>query len=165
MVCELLQKIELLHAAGTQFTPADAREVVKTFYDMLTILDNKGLALLAFDGIIVAATAFTAEKGDVFHKRGPARWLAIAIIALALSAAAACLGVSEISYPFFHYVECAPGKLDFGAEIARLDSLVGWRTWYFRVAWACSIVAIPMFLLMFWVSLDWDTKTSRPKRR
>ena len=46
MVCDLLQKIELLHAAGTQFTPPDAREVLRTFYEILTILDNKGLALL-----------------------------------------------------------------------------------------------------------------------
>ena len=165
MVCDLLQKIELLHAAGTQFAPGEAREVVKTFYEMLTILDNKGLALLAFDGIIVAATAFTAEKGDVFHKRGPARWLAIAIIILSLSAAAACLGVSAVSYPFFHFVDCTPGKLDFTSEISHLVSLIGWRTTFFQLAWAFSIVAIPMFLLMFWVSLDWDTKDARPKRR
>ena len=62
MTCDLLQKIELIHAAGTQFVPPNARDVVRTFYDLLTILDNKGLALLAFDGIIVAATTFAAEK-------------------------------------------------------------------------------------------------------
>jgi hypothetical protein len=31
-----------------------------------TVLDSKGLALLAFDGIIVAATTFAAEKGASF---------------------------------------------------------------------------------------------------
>lgn len=77
MVCDFLQKIELLHAAGTQITPPNGQEIVKTLYDILNVLDNKGLALLAFDGIIVAATTFAAEKGGVFHKRGLARWLAI----------------------------------------------------------------------------------------
>ncbi len=96
MVCDLLQKIELLHAAGTQFTPADAKEVVKNLYEMLTILDNKGLALLAFDGIVVAATAFTAEKGRRLPQARPrSRWLAIAIIILSLMArtCGAALGV------------------------------------------------------------------------
>lgn len=70
MVCDLLQKIELLHAAGTQISPSHASEIVKTLYEILTILDGKGLALLAFDGIIIAATTFAAEKGDVFHRSG-----------------------------------------------------------------------------------------------
>jgi hypothetical protein len=156
MVCDLLQKIELLHAAGTQFIPPDGNEVVKTFYEILTILDDKGLALLAFDGIIVAATTFAAEKGGVFQKPGLARWLAIAIIVLSLAAAVACLFVSEISYPFFYYVECnAPHSLDYSQEIAQLANLVDWRTDYFHFAWWCSIVAIPLFVVMFWVSLDW----------
>jgi hypothetical protein len=156
MECDLLQKIELLHAAGTQFRPANAREVMRNFYEILTILDDKGLALLAFDGIIVAATTFAAEKGGVFQKRGMARWLAIVIIILSLSAAVACLFVSEISYPFFYYVSCnAPHSLDFSNEISRLAALVDWRTDYFHFAWWCSIVAIPLFLVMFWVSLDW----------
>lgn len=156
MECDLLQKIELLHAAGTQFHPANAQKVMRTFYEILTILDEKGLALLAFDGIIVAATTFAAEKGGVFQKRGMARWLAIVIIVLALSAAVACLFVSELSYPFFYYVSCnAPHSLDFSNEIGRLAVLVDWRTDYFHFAWWCSIIAIPLFLVMFWVSLDW----------
>lgn len=163
MVCDLLQKIELLHAAGTQFTPADGREVVRTFYEILTILDNKGLALLAFDGIIVAATTFAAEKGGVFNKRGLARWLAIVIIVLSLAASVACLFVSEISYPFFGYVACtAPHSLDYTAEIGELATLVDWRTDYFHFAWGCSIIAIPLFLVMFWISLDWRKHPPKP---
>ena len=49
MVCDLLQKIEMSHAAGTQMMPPHGPEIVKTFYDVLTVLDSKGLALLAFD--------------------------------------------------------------------------------------------------------------------
>ncbi len=42
---------------------------MKTFYDILTVLDGKGLALLAFDGIVLAATTFAAEK-EVFFPSG-----------------------------------------------------------------------------------------------
>ena len=60
-MCDLLQKIELIHAVGTQFRPPHAREVAKTLYEILTILDGKGLALLAFDGIVVVAdSSFSA---------------------------------------------------------------------------------------------------------
>ncbi len=128
MVCSLLEKIELLHAAGTQFSPPHAGEIIKNLYDILNVIDEKGLALLAFDGIVVAATTFAAEKGGVFHRPGLARWLATSIIVLSLAAAALCLGVSEISYRFFQYVECsAPDKLDFSNEITHLASLVDWQ--------------------------------------
>jgi hypothetical protein len=121
----------------------------------LNVLDEKGLALLAFDGIVVAATTFAAEKGGVFHRPGLARWLATSIIVLSLAAAALCLGVSEISYRFFQYVECStPDKLDFSNEITHLASLVDWRTWLF------SIIAISLFLVMFSVSLNWRKQSS-----
>ncbi len=153
-MCDLLQKIELIHAAGTQFTPPYAHEVAKTFYEILTILDGKGLALLAFDGIVVAATTFAAEKTNVFHKQGLARWLATAVIVLSLAAAALCLGVAEVSYRFLHYVECTgPNALDYTNEINHLATLVDWRTAYYQIAWWCSIIAIPLFFAMFWVSL------------
>ena len=163
MVCDLLQKLELVHASGIQIIPPHGQEIVKTLYDILTVLDTKGLALLAFDGILVAATTFAAEKGGVFHHRGWPRWLAIAIIGLALVAAALCLFVSEVSYSFFHYVDCtAPDKVDFSREIARLATLVDWRTWYYRIAWWFSMIAIPMFAVLFWGSLNWKNTVAAP---
>jgi hypothetical protein len=66
-VCTLLQKLELLHTAGTQINPPHAPEMDHTLYETMNVLDAKGLALLAFDGIIVAAATFAAEKGNVFH--------------------------------------------------------------------------------------------------
>jgi hypothetical protein len=92
MVCDLLQKLELLHAAGTQVAP-HGQEIVKTLYEILNVLDSKGLALLAFDGIVVAATTFAAEKGGVFHRSGLPRWLAILVIILCVAGAALCVGV------------------------------------------------------------------------
>ena len=154
MVCDLLQKLALLNATGTLFVPPDGREIVKTLYDVLTVLDTKGLALLAFDGIIVAATTFAAEKGGAFQKRGMTRRLAVFIIVLALVGSVACLFVSEISYPFFYFVTCnAPHSLDYTNEINHLSALVDWRTNYFQLAWWCSLVAIPLFLVLFWMSL------------
>ncbi len=155
MQCDLMQKLELL-TAGIQINPPHGQEIVKTLYDILTVLDTKGLALLAFDGIVVAATTFAAEKGGVFHHRGWPRWLAITIIILSLAAAALCLGVSEISYSFLHYVDCtASDKLDFSDEISRLAALVDWRTAYYQTAWWFSMIAIPLFFVLFWGSLSW----------
>jgi hypothetical protein len=76
------------------------------------------------------------------------------IIFLALVASVSCLFVSEISYPFYYYVACnAPHSLDYTEEINNLTNLVYWRTNYFHLAWWCSLVAIPLFLLLFWMSL------------
>ena len=90
-----------------------------------------------------------------------ARWLAILIIILSLTAAALCLLVSEISYSFFHYVDCtAPDRLDFSNEITRLSTLVDWRTEYYQISWWCSMIAIPLFFVLFWGSLSWKNNTA-----
>ena len=121
------------------------------------------LIAVSFASPPIAATTFAAEKGDVFHRRGFVRWLAIIIIVLSLTGAALCLFVSEISYPFFHFVECTGSDtLDFSNEISRLATLVEWRTSYYRLAWTCSIVAIPLFLVLFWVSLNWEKQPKPP---
>ena len=73
MVCSLLERIELLHAAGNPSVRCMAEKRAKNLYDILNVIDEKGLALLAFDGIVVAATTFAAEKGGVFHRPGLAR--------------------------------------------------------------------------------------------
>jgi hypothetical protein len=59
MQCDLLHKLELLHNEGIQFTPPHAREVVRTLYDTLTVLDTKTFALLAFEGIVAAAASYS----------------------------------------------------------------------------------------------------------
>ncbi len=80
--------------------------------------------------------------------------MATTVIVLSLAAAALCLGVAEVSYRFLHYVECSgPATLDYTAEINHLATLVDWRTAYYQIAWWCSIIAIPLFFAMFWVSL------------
>ena len=121
MVCDLLQKIELFHAGGKQMVPPHGPDIVKAFYDILTVIDSKGLALLAFDGIIVPPQHLPLKKA---------------------------------------YVDCtAPDRLDFSNEITRLATLVDWRTAYYRIAWWFSMIAIPLFFILFWGSLNW---TNRP---
>ena len=41
MVCDLLQKIELFHAGGTQMVPPHGPDIVKAFYDILTVIDQR----------------------------------------------------------------------------------------------------------------------------
>jgi hypothetical protein len=31
---------------------------------------------------------------------------------------------------------------------------------YYQIAWTLSILALPLFLAMFWVSLDWKKQDS-----
>jgi len=70
----------------------------------------------------------------------------------------------QISYSFFHYVDCtAPDRLDFSNEMARLATLVDWRTVYYRIAWWFSMIAIPLFFILFWGSLNWTTNRPGPK--
>jgi hypothetical protein len=58
-----------------------------------------------------------------------------------------------------HYVDCTgPNTLDFSNEITRLATLVDWRTTYYQVAWWFSMVAIPLFFVLFWGSLNWSNK-------
>ena len=65
----------------------------------------------------------------------------------------------RISYSFFHYVDCtAPDRLDFSNEITRLSTLVAWRTAYYQIAWWFSMIAIPLFFVLFWGSLSWTNK-------
>jgi hypothetical protein len=48
MVCDLLQKIELFHAAGTQMVPPHGPDIVKAFHDILTVIELKGISSVGF---------------------------------------------------------------------------------------------------------------------
>ena len=45
MECDFLDKIELLHAVETQIIPPNGREIVKSLYDILNVLDKQGTRL------------------------------------------------------------------------------------------------------------------------
>jgi hypothetical protein len=72
-------------------------------YDVLTILDSKAGALLAFDGLLLAAASLMYEKiaeGSLALKS-----ISLFMIVVGLFAAALCLYVARVSYSFFGDVD------------------------------------------------------------
>src|SRR5712691_4927929 len=94
---DLREKCDLLCAPGTSISPVQAKDTAKFLYEALTILDSKASALMAFDGILVAAATFTVEKEGVVDIQ---RIVTLIVIIMALAGAVLCLFVARISYPF-----------------------------------------------------------------
>jgi len=150
----LREKYELLSAQGISINPPKAEQTAKSLYEALTILDSKASALMAFDGILVAAAAFTVEKAGALDAQRAVTFIAIVI---ALAAAALCLLVARISYPFLDKVRITPGVppgLDYSDEIRALDGEVMRRTRYYRIAWRLSLAGLLPFLIMFGLALQ-----------
>lgn len=102
---ELRKKYELLFAEKTEFVPDKARDIKESLYGNLTILDSKASALMAFDGILIAAATFA------FPSASGLQWWALLIgIVMALTAAGFCLGVAQVSYPFLGKVAMTPAR-------------------------------------------------------
>lgn len=151
---DLREKYELL-SVGHTLIPPKAKDTTELFYAALTILDSKASALMTFDSILIAAAAFTIEKGGGFV----AIVLTLFGIVMALVAAALCLLVARISYPFLDKVTITsaaagnPAQLDYSNELSALDEAVGTRTRYYRVAWRLSVAALFPFLIVFAMAL------------
>jgi hypothetical protein len=132
-------------------------EVMKAMYEALHALDITSSALLIFNGVLITAAAFAAEKPflpRVLH------WWAIIVILVGLVASALCLRVTHISYPFYGKVEIvsgtkkvgtvqAPGAaaesnviVDFREEFIELDHEIALRTCYFQIAWWLSRILV-----------------------
>lgn len=150
---ELREKYELLSAPGTSINPLKAKEITEFLYAALTILDSKASALMGFDGILIAAATFTVEKQGLVDTQ---RVVTLIVIIMALFAAALCLFVARISYPFLGKVTIIPGpprELDYSDEISALDREVGRRTRLYRNAWLLSLIAVTLFMIVFIRSL------------
>jgi len=125
------------------------KDTLQFLYDALTILDRKAAALMTFDGILIAAAAFAVEKGGIIQTHKVLRSSVVSIIVLSLIAAALCLVIARIGYPFLHFVIQNPDKsLDFTKEFAGLSSAVTQRTYYYQLAWLLSIVAVGLAVLV-----------------
>jgi len=153
---ELREKYELLLAGGTSINPLKAKDTTEFLYSALTILDSKASALMTFDSILIAAAAFTIEKQGGFD--WPRVFTLLAIV-MALVAAALCLLVARVSYPFLGKVtmtaatDGTPARLDYSNELSALDEAVITRTCYYRMAWRLSLIALIPFLIMFGMAL------------
>ncbi len=144
----VVQKFEQVFRVSAQTTnglgpaPTDM-EKMKWLYDVLTILDAKAAALLAFDGLLLAAETFMYGASDRIAWLHPySLWL----ILLTLAAALVCLFVAHISYAFLGKIKI--GAPDNSAEIKKSGNLVKWRTIRLWFGWWLSVIAVVCFIAL-----------------
>lgn len=126
--------------------PADA-DTIKWLYDVLTILDSKAGALLAFDGLLLAAEALMYDK--MSEHVSQLRPYSLILILMTLAAALLCLLVAQVSYDFL-------GKIalnDNTAEVDGLGAAVELRTNRLGVAWGFSVIAVIFFMILVFIAL------------
>lgn len=148
---DLRDKYDLL-TSSAPVTPPNGPAIKDHFYNTLTTLDSKASALMAFDGILIAAATFAVPTAfsDLW------RWMLFAVIVVALIAAGFCLGVAKVSYPFLGKVRIASGAaraLDFSEELSALDIAVKRRTTFYRIAWSLSFGTVILSPIAFVIAL------------
>lgn len=127
-------------APGGIAGPSDL-EKIKWLYDVLTILDSKAGALLAFDGLLLAAeTLMYGEKIDGLHVP------ILALILLTLVAALVCLFVAQVSYAFLGNIRL--GHYANASEIDMLGEVVETRTHRLWWGWRLSVIAVVCFIVL-----------------
>jgi hypothetical protein len=92
----ILDKLALLNSPEYEA----ARRTLEFFYEALSVLDHKAEALMVFDGILIAASAFVLDRGNLHRIHKWRRTLVLLAIMLALFAAASCLFVARVKYSF-----------------------------------------------------------------
>lgn len=126
-------------------------ETIKWLYEVLTILDQKAGALLAFDGLLLAAEALMydkmSEKVDWLH------YASLALMVITVIAALLCLFVARISYAFLGKIEL--GVYDNTAEIDSLGAAAQGRTHRLWWGWWLSVAAVLLFIILVLIFLLW----------
>jgi hypothetical protein len=153
MPTQIVQKFEHMYRVnagatgppgpGTPAGPTDM-EMIKWLYDVLTILDSKAGALLAFDGLLLAAEALMYDK--MSEKIGWLHYTSLALIIITVVAALFCLFVARVSYAFL-------GRIDLNsysntAEIDELGNIIQSRTHRLWWAWGLSVIAVFLFVIL-----------------
>jgi len=116
--------------------PTD-KEKVDWLYGVLTVLDAKAGALLAFDGLLIAGAALTYDKFSD-------KWVSLGLILLSLAAALLSLYVARMSYAFLGNI--VPGHADITGELNSLEEVTERRTRILFVAWWLSIIAVYCYI-------------------
>jgi hypothetical protein len=143
-------------------------EIMKAMYEALHALDITSSAILIFNGVVITAAAFAAEKDYIPRLL---RCWAIIVIVLGLIASGLCMRVTHISYAFYGKVDiqksaipCTPNaatesqssaaskpEINFKEEFAALDREITRRTWYFWGAWWISMfIVVASIAVIFW---------------
>ncbi len=123
--------------------PTDA-DTIKWLYDVLSILDGKAGALLAFDGLLLAAEALMHEK--MLEKMDWLHPYSLALILFTLVTALLCLFVAQVSYDFLGNIDL--DKHDNTAEIDGLGKVIELRTARLGLAWGFSVIAVICFFFL-----------------
>jgi hypothetical protein len=147
-----VQMLQVSARAGAPAPPTGTpteKERIDWLYSILTILDTKAGALLAFDGLLLAAASFMYEK--MSENMALLKVLALGLILVALLAALLCLLVAQMSYSFLGRITV--GTLDNTAEINELERVAEQRTKYLWVAWGVSVGAVLFFMLVVVIKL------------
>ncbi|HMG80717.1 MAG TPA: hypothetical protein VK591_18680 [Xanthobacteraceae bacterium] len=121
--------------------PTD-QEKIKWLYDVLTILDSKAGALLAFDGLLVAAVALMYDR--MSQEAGWLHYASLGLMLVTLAAALLCLFVAHVSYAFLGKID--PAIYNNTAEIDELARLVEVRTHRLWRGWNLSVIAVFLFI-------------------
>jgi hypothetical protein len=115
----------------------------------LTILDSKAGALLAFDGLLLAAEALMYDK--MSEHINLLRPYSLVLILITLAAALLCLLVAQVSYDFLGRI--AFDTNDNTAEIDELGAAVELRTNRLGVAWGFSVIAVIFFMILVLIAV------------
>ena len=135
-------------------SPPNDADTIKWLYDVLTILDSKAGALLAFDGLLLAAASLMYDK--IAESVPTLKVPSLLLIIVSLVAALLCLLVARISYPFLGAIKL--DQQNNQAEIDGLGQVVEDRTRLLARAWWMSVCAVGVFI--FFVMLVVDVATN-----
>jgi hypothetical protein len=149
IVVRRFEQMARVSAAAVGAAPTD-KEKIDWLYGVLTILDSKAGALLAFDGLLLAAASFMYEK--ISEGSAALKALSLLTIVIALVAASLCLYVARVSYPFLGDITL--GTNDNAAEIESLGKAVEARTTILSWAWKASVAAVMFFILVAIMKLE-----------
>jgi hypothetical protein len=116
--------------------PSD-KDKIDWIYGVLTILDAKAGALLAFNGLLIAAATLTYDKF-------PEKALFIALILLSLFASLLSLYVARVSYEFLGNI--IPGQCNNQSELDVLEDVAEKRTRILFVAWSMSVFSVYCYI-------------------
>jgi hypothetical protein len=126
-------------------------EKINWLYSVLTILDQKAGALLAFDGLLLAAEALMydkmSEKVDWLH------YASLVLMLITVIAALLCMLVAQISYAFLGKIDLT--LYDNGAEIDELGAVAQVRTHRLWRGWWLSVAAVVLFIVLVLIFLLW----------
>jgi hypothetical protein len=125
-----------------------ARRTLEFFYEALSVLDHKAEALMVFNGILIAASAFVLDRGNLHRVHKWRRILVLLAIILSLFAAGSSLFVARVKYSFLGAVTIVGGKLQLDEEFRALSVVLAHRTFDYQLAWYLSVSAVCISILV-----------------